>query len=179
MFDNDPKDFFVTFIRNASQSLYPTKRIGAFTVELPQPIVLGPNDNWEVGLCEFSYPPNTVGIIKFINVVGDTTALVYCDEISPQYVAKSLVRCLRTSIYPTISVEHIYDYIYYLPVEKYTIKNIRIEILQLTGKRVECKSSKTPTRFGMLIKKPRHHLQRTFYTHGSPRAVLSPSGRSR
>ena len=42
--------------------------------------------------------------------------------------------------------EQIYDYIYYLLVEKPTIKNIRIEILQLTGKRVEFKSSKTTTK---------------------------------
>ena len=42
--------------------------------------------------------------------------------------------------------EHVYEYIYYLPVEKHTIKNIRIEILQLTGKRVKFKGSKTPTK---------------------------------
>ena len=41
--------------------------------------------------------------------------------------------------------EHVYDYTYYLPVEKNTTKNIRIELLQLTGKRVEIKSSETPT----------------------------------
>jgi len=116
MFDNDPKHFYVTLFSNASQSLYPTNTIGAFTVELPQPIELGPNDNWEVELCEISYPPNTVGTIKSVNFVGDTTALVYCDVISPQYVGKSLVRCLRTFIYPTIYGEHVYDYIYYVPV---------------------------------------------------------------
>ena len=79
MFDNDPKHFYMTLFSNASQSLYPTNTIGAFTVELPQPIELGPKDNWEVGLCEISYPPNTVGTLKPLNVVGDTTALVYCD----------------------------------------------------------------------------------------------------
>ena len=42
--------------------------------------------------------------------------------------------------------EHVCDYIKYLPVEKYTTKNIRIEILHLTGKLVEFKSSKTPTK---------------------------------
>jgi len=79
MFDNDPKHFYVSLFSNASQTLYPTNTIGAFTVELPQPIELGPKDNWEVGLCEISYPPNTVGTLKPLNVVGDTTALVYCD----------------------------------------------------------------------------------------------------
>jgi len=146
MFNNDPKHFYVTFFSNVSQSLYPTNTIGAFTVELPQPIELGPNDNWEVGLCEILYPPSAVGTLKPLNVVGDTTALVYCDLISPQYVGKSLVRCLRTFVYPTMYGEHAYDYIYYLRVEKHTIKSIRIEILQLTAKRVEFKSSKTPTK---------------------------------
>ena len=42
--------------------------------------------------------------------------------------------------------EHVYDYIYYLPVEKHTIKNMRIDILQLTVKGVEFKSSKKPTK---------------------------------
>jgi len=71
-------------------------------------------------------------------------ALVYCEVISPQYVGKSLVRFLRTFIYPTIYGKHVYDYIYYLPVEKRTNKNTRIEILQLTGNGVEFKCSKTP-----------------------------------
>jgi len=122
MFDNNSKYFYVTLFSIASQSLYPTNMIGALTVELPQPIELGPNDNWEVGLCEISYPPNTLGKIKSVNVVGDTTALVYCDVISPQYVGKSLVRYLRTFVYPTMYVEHVYDYIYYLPVVKHMIK---------------------------------------------------------
>jgi len=69
---------------------------------------------------------------------------VYCDVISPQYVGKSLVRCLRTFIYPTIYGEHVYDCVYYLPVEKHTIKNIRIEILQLTGKRVDLRVGRRP-----------------------------------
>ena len=145
MFNNDPKYFYVTLFSNSSQSLYPTNKIVAFMVELPEPIELGLNDNWEVRLCEISYHPNTVGTLNCVKVVGDITALVYCDVISPQYVGKTLVRFLRTLIYPTMNCEHVYDNIYYFPVEKHTIKNVRIEILQLTGKRVEFKSSKTHT----------------------------------
>ena len=109
-------------------------------------IEIGGNDNWEVGLCEISYSPNTVGTLKSLDVVGATTALVYCDVISPQYVGKSLIRCLRTFMYPTMYGEHVKDNIYYLPVEKHTIKNIRIETLQLTGKWNEFKNSKTLTK---------------------------------
>jgi len=115
-------------------------------VELSQPIELGPKDNWDVGLCEISYHPNTVGTLKSLEVVGDTTALMYCDVTLPQYVGKSLARCLSTYIFATIYGEHVYDYIYYLPVEKHTLKNIRVEFSQMTGKRVEFKSSKTPTK---------------------------------
>ena len=50
MIDNDPKYFYMTLFSNALQNLYPTNTIVAFTVELPQPIELVPNDNWEVGL---------------------------------------------------------------------------------------------------------------------------------
>ena len=54
IFDNEPKEFYVTLFSNALQSLYPTNTIVAFTVELWQSIELGPNYNWEVGLCEIS-----------------------------------------------------------------------------------------------------------------------------
>jgi len=143
MYDNDLKQFYVTLFSNASQSLYPNYTIGAFTVELSRPIKLGPNDKWEVGLCIISYLPNRVGTLQSVSIVGETTVLVYTDLISPQYVRKKLVRCLRTFIYPTLRGEHIYN-IYYLPVEKQTVKNRRIEILKITGNRFEFNSSKPP-----------------------------------
>jgi len=146
MYYNDPKHFYVTLFSNASTSLYPANTIGTFTVEVPWTVELGPKGKWEVGLCETSYPPNQVGTLKSVNVVGDTRVLANSDVISPQYVGRLLVRCLSTFICPTLHGEHIYDNIYYLPVEKRTIKNIRIEILQLTVKRVEFKSNKTPTK---------------------------------
>ena len=98
-----------------------------------------------MGLCEFTYPPNSVGTFNPTLLVGDTTGLIYCDLISPQYVGKFLVRCLRTFIYPDFYAQHIYDNVYYMPDEKRTFKNIRIEILQLSGKPVPFKSSKTPS----------------------------------
>ena len=88
---------------------------------------------------------DNVGVFKPTLLVGDTTGLIYCDLISPQYVGNVLVRCLRTIIYPDFYAQHIYDNVYYMPVEKRTFKNIRIEILQLSGKPVPFKSSKTPS----------------------------------
>ena len=142
---DDPNHFYVTLFSNASTDLYPNNTIARFTTELPRPIELGTSDRWEVGLCEFTYPPNNVGTFKQMLLVGDTTGLIYCDLISPQYVGNVLVRCLRTFIYPDYYARHIFDTVYYMPVEKRTIKNIRIEILQLTGKPVPFKSSKTPS----------------------------------
>ena len=78
-------------------------------------------------------------------VAGDTTGLIYCDLISPQYVGRALVRCMRTFVYSSLSGQHVFDNFYYLPVEKRTFKSIRIEILQLTGKPFEFKSSTTPS----------------------------------
>jgi len=107
-------------------------------------VELGYSENWEVGICKFSYPPNSVGTVKHTTVVSDTKGLIYCDLISPQYVRRALVRCMRTFIYPSLSGQHVFDNVYNLPVEKRTFKSIRIEILQLTVKPVEFKSSTTP-----------------------------------
>lgn len=88
-------------------------------VEFARPIEMGPNDKWEVGLCEIWYPPNELGTFKPVLVVGDNTANVYCDLISPQFVGNSLVRCLRTYIHPSLHGEHNCDNTLYLPVEKH------------------------------------------------------------
>jgi len=142
----DPKHFNVTLLSNTSKNLYRDNRIAAFTDKLARPVELGYSDNWEMGVCEFSYPPNSVGTFKHTTVVSDTTGLIYCDLISPQYVGRTLVRCMRTFIYPSLPGKHVFDNVYYLPVEKRTFKSIRIEILQLTGKLVEFKINTTPSK---------------------------------
>jgi len=136
----------VTFLSNTSKSLYPDNTIATFTAELARPVELGYSDNWEVGICEFSYPPYSVGTFKHTTVVGDTTGLIYCDLVPPHYVGRALVRCKGTFIYPPLSGEHVFDKLNYLPVEKRTFKSIMIEILKLTGKPVEFKSSTTPSK---------------------------------
>jgi len=106
---------------------------------------VGSNEKGEVGVCEFNLPPNKVGAFKASTVVGYTTCLIYCDLISPQYVGRALVRCMRSFIYPSLSTQHVFDNVCYLPVEKRTFKNVRIEILKLAGKPVEFKNSQTTT----------------------------------
>ena len=137
--------FFVTLFSNASQKLYPNNKNGAFTFELAQLMNLGPNGNWEVGLCEFSCPPRRVGTYNPVSVVGENIGLIYCDFLSPQFVGSTLVRCLRTYIYPSIECQHNFENVY-LPVEKQKNTNTRIEILTLKGERVPFKSGKTPSK---------------------------------
>jgi len=144
MYDNYPKQFYVTLLCNASQSLYLNNTISAFTVELGRPMELGTNDKGEVGLCDISNPPSRLGTIQSISVVRDTTVLVYNDLILSQYIGKKLVRCLRTLIYLTLHGEHAYNNIYDLTVEKQTNKSIRIQILKIIGNRVEFEVSKSP-----------------------------------
>jgi len=136
----------VTLLSNTSKNLRPDNTIAAFTAELARPVELSSSENWEVGVCEFSYPPNIVGTFKQKTVVGDTTGLIYCDLISPQYVGRALDRSMRTFIYPSLSGQHVFDNVYYLPVEKRMFKSIRIDILQLTGKPVDFKSTTTPSK---------------------------------
>jgi len=100
---DDPKYFYVTLFSNASTDLYPNNTSARFTTELAQPMELSSSDKWDVGVCEFAYPPNVVGTFKPTTVLGDTTGMIYCDLISTQHVGKILVRCLRTFIYPAAS----------------------------------------------------------------------------
>ena len=85
-----------------------------------------------------------MGAFKHTTVVVDTTGFIYLDLISPQYVGRALVRCMRTFIYPSLSGQHVFDNVYYLPVEKRTFKSIRRGTLQLTGKTFEFKCSTAP-----------------------------------
>ena len=125
--------FYVTLLSNSSQDLYSDNTIAAFTVELARPLNLGPNVNWEVGLCEFTCPS--------VADDGEGVSMIYCDLISPQYVGGSLVRCLRTYTYQPIEFTNVY----YLPVVRQKITNIRIEILTQGGERVAFPSGETPS----------------------------------
>jgi len=143
------RPFYLTLFSNASQALYPKNTISAFTSNLPQPIELGSSDQWEVGLCELTCPPPNIGVFARKNlpvVIGSETAFVYCDLIAPQVVGDSLVRCLRTYIFPSIDCQHHFQNVYYVPLEKSTIRNIRIEILTQDGKRVGFQDSATPVK---------------------------------
>jgi len=115
-------------LSNTSKNLYPDNTIATFTAELARLVDLAFSDNCEVGVCEFSYSPNSVGSFKHTTIVGDTTGLIYCDLISPHLMGIALVRCMRMFIYPSLSGQYLFYNVYYLPVEKQTFKHIRIQI---------------------------------------------------
>jgi len=143
------QQFYLTLFSNASQSLYSDNVLSAFTTSLPQLIELGSSERWEVGLCELTCPPPNVGLFAKKNapvIIGSETAFVYCDLIVPQVVGDSLVRCLRTYIFPTIDCQHHFKNVYYMPVEKSMFQTVRIEILTQEGKRVGFKDSATPVK---------------------------------
>ena len=141
----DNRHFYVTLFSNASQTLYPENTLAAFTSELAQSIEFDPNDKWEVGLCEFTCPQSLAGSTEY--------AIIYCDLIPAQLVGSSLVRCMRTFIYPTTLGQFAFKNIYYLPVEKRIISNIRIEIMHLSGNRVQFRDSTTPVKLVLHFKR--------------------------
>jgi hypothetical protein len=168
--------FYVPLLSNASQKLYPENTIGAFPVKFARPIDFASDGNWEVGLWEFTCPPDTVGTIYKINVVGDHIGLIDCDLISPQFVGGNLVRYLRTC-------QHEFENVYYLPVEKRRITNIRIEILSTSGNKVAFKSGKNPSKLVLHFRKcdinrSYNRSHSTFGDYESPGTILPPSLRS-
>jgi hypothetical protein len=138
--------FYVTVFSNASQKLYTDNTLATFTTHLAQPIDLDPNDRWEVGICKVTCPPPIVGTLRSNVLVGDTNVLIYCNLIAPQFVGGNLVRCLRTFISPTHHCQQVFETVYYVPVEKRRFQDIRIELLNLEGKRVNFRDRKTPVK---------------------------------
>jgi hypothetical protein len=138
--------FYVTLFSNVSSDIYKSNTLAAFTNQLAQVIELHPTDKWEVGLCEFTCSPPAVGTFKPTAIVSKSHGLIYCNLISPQFMGDKSLRCLRTFTYPSLYCQHVFENIYYVPVEKRSFREIRIEALTLEGVRVPFKSSEVPTK---------------------------------
>jgi len=71
---------------------------------------------------------------------------MYCDLIAPQLRGTAKVRCLRSfRIVPTdYDSEYLFQNVYYVPVEKRTFRDIRIEILNQSGELIPFNDSHTP-----------------------------------
>jgi hypothetical protein len=68
-----------------------------------------------------------------IAVGNAITIFVYCDLIGPQIVCDTLTRCFRTIFYPYPDGYHIFDKVYYVPVEKSEFQIVAIEVLTKLG----------------------------------------------
>jgi len=136
--------FYVTLFSNSSNEIYMDNTIAAFMIKLAQPIELNDAENWEVCICEVTFPPPLVGTGVAITTVGNSHVLVYCNVISTQYIGSDMVRCLRRFIFSTTNFENVFDKIYYVPVEQRKFHDIRIGFLLTNGKRVPFKDSKVP-----------------------------------
>ena len=96
-----PNHFYITLFSSASRKIYTQNKLYAFTVKLVRLIGLDPKENWEVGICEISCSPPNVGNLRPLLVVGETSVLICCNLISPQFVGDQTARCLRTFIFPS------------------------------------------------------------------------------
>jgi hypothetical protein len=156
------KNFYITFFSNSLKNVYLANKLSEFTIQLAQLIDLSSTDDWEVGLCEFSYPPPYPDIAKPYELVGETNALVQCDLITQQFVGSDYVRCLRTLMHPTIYCDYAFENIY-LPVEKRAFRDKSILITKTNCKEIPFesgeKSGKTGFTFAPRIKTLRHHIQ--------------------
>ena len=141
----DRDHFYITLFSNAFQEIYPNNKIAAFTIQLALPIRLDPSEICEVGLCELSYSasPHHLQILSLNYFVN---ALMYCDLIAAQLTGTAKVRCLGSfRIVPTdYDSEYLFQNVYYVPVEKKTFRDIRIDILNESGELIPFSDSQTP-----------------------------------
>jgi len=136
----DRDHFCITLFINASQDIYPDNKIVALTIQLAQPIRLDPFEMWEVGVCELSFSACQL-------LADNTDVLVYRDLIAPQLIGTTMVRFLRTvNIFmpEDYGGEYRFENVYYVPLEKRMFRDIRIEILNLSGERIPFTDVKTP-----------------------------------
>ena len=145
--DIQRNQFYVTLFSNDSKEVFPDNSLMAFTIHLAHPINLGSATNWELGLAEVSYKAPNRQILQgaLVDVVSSINILIYCDLITPQFVGSDNVRLLRNIICPTQLGNHLFQNVYYLPVEKALFQDIHVELRVLDGEHAEFENSGIPT----------------------------------
>ena len=78
--------FYVTLFNNDWRKYYKDDTLATFTIKLTQPIYLGTDENWEVGIFEITFLPPSACTIKSVLIVVDTNFLVHCNLISRQFM---------------------------------------------------------------------------------------------
>jgi hypothetical protein len=145
--------FYITLFSNASRNIYENNTHADFTVKPSRTIDMRTSQNWEVGVCEISSSSPTTASLNTVDVTPCADkAMIYCNIISPKFVADSTVRCMR--MFPTTSCRH-YEFrnVQYSPVEQRQFQFIRIEFLTLEGLHVPFEDSVTPTKVVLHFRK--------------------------
>jgi hypothetical protein len=153
---NEQTHFYITLLSNASQKFYPSNTLSSFKVYLARPVDLGSNSRWEVGVCELTCRPTTIGTFGAVNVISANNALIYCDLISPQFFGSQYVRVLRTFIMPTAYCNHSFENVYYMPVEKRRFHDLEIKIMRLDGTPVNFTESDVPVKIVLHFRRVSH-----------------------
>ena len=97
------------------------------------------------GICELSYSAN-LQQLQLLDFHYFVKALIYCDLIASQLIGTTKVRCLRSfRLLPTdYDSEYLFENVYYVPLEKKTFRDIRIEILNQSGELIPLNDSSIP-----------------------------------
>jgi len=120
--------FYVNRFSKASHDIYEQNTHADFTVKVVQPVDLASNSNWYLGLSEISCSSTPIG--------EETTALMYSNLISTQFVGHSIVRSMRTFVFPlslssssSSICQHEFRNVYYVSVELKRFQVFQIEFL--------------------------------------------------
>jgi hypothetical protein len=97
---DQPRQFYVTLLSNASQTLYAANTFSSFKTHLERPIDLDSDGIWDVGVCEVTCRPYNVGTFSKLPVISADNALINSGLISSQFVGSQYVRVLRSFIQP-------------------------------------------------------------------------------
>jgi hypothetical protein len=128
--------FYITLLSDASRDLHPNNTIAFFRDRLPRPVELL-QGAWEVGVCQLSYStPESETELQPI--------FMCCDVMGPQVVGDTLARYLSTVHYPSPDGHHIFDKVYYVPVENTDVQTVALEVLTKLGEQVPFPDSMKP-----------------------------------
>jgi len=134
----DQNNFYVTLLGNASRDIYDQNTHADITVKLTQPIDLGSTSKWEVGVREISFSTTPEGA---------SPVLLYCNQISSQFLDDSSVRCIRTlRLYTNAMCQQEFRKVQNVPVDQRKFQDIRIEFLTTEGLHIPFADSTMPTR---------------------------------
>ena len=81
-----------------------------------------------------------------VDYISTLNGLIYCDLITPQFVGENIVRVIRPIIIWPATGIHLYQNIYYFPVEKSEFQDIRIEIRKLNGEPPDFQKTDVPVK---------------------------------